>query len=106
RSMPRLYLLRARRTPVLANGADFPCPIFLRHADRARPVARRARRALVEEKHALHDIAAARDSAQRGRTVLAPKDPRAAVAPKRPPPRARVRPSVSAQERPGLALCR
>jgi hypothetical protein len=75
-----LFASRAARTPVLAAGADFPHPIFFRHADGARAVTRGARRAFVKKEHALPDVAATRDRPQRGRTVEASVNARAAVA--------------------------
>ena len=101
-----LSAARSFGAPVLADLASLPGAVFFRHADCARPVARGARRALVEEEHALTDVAAARDCAQRGGAVQAPVDPSAAVASERSPPTARVRRSVGAYERPGLALRR
>src|SRR5687768_1797722 len=63
------------RTPLLA-----PPPVFLRQAHCAGAIALAERMALVAEEHALADIAAASDGAQRGRTVEPAVDARTPMA--------------------------
>src|SRR5262245_2813383 len=60
--------------------------------------------ALVEEEHALRDIAAPGNGAQRGRTVEASVDPGAAVPAERAGPDALVRLTVAPDQRPAQRL--